>query len=1022
MSDLPINDVWWPVEDELTQTHPEVTGDVYELIRNDYPHLLEPAPSDPHELSSTDREALQEAVIALQRASSDPFVAFRYLAESIDRGNRREWFRILPPFVWLDIKREASPFLPASQSNNLQAARIANAVERDVQSGQRIDSVSVAAGRILLSLIAYSGVVMPRLLQGLPAVLDDAGEKIATEPWVEVPDKSGQLWRRVIIDPMTRCLVLDFHARFGALVDELGVAGAEAGSTDVVVKRCQNRRMQHRVANYLTFIELADVVGKPSVSALMKWFEARLHKQLPGFLVSYATGDYGAASLPRDNFLRLVNNRFDAEAERGTTQDSSKDAVTELFSRTSAQGASGQHEVSDSLARLYRTLSGFAELTKKAALQNLDAWFCDESVPPEPVAARLGGWAHDLLRRKRNRASREPSTVYGMLTTIGRRLEESLMGLDPVEIGEAIAYEELYNTILDQAGSRQLRRKIGVALYSFHEYLRREHNVIELEADLFDLSGSVKSQADARIITEVELNQVDARVESSTSDESLQHSFKSMLHLGFYCGMRRGEVAQLRVGDVNGHRELSVFIRPWKHQKLKTRNSIRRSPAAHLLPTETARILIGLRDAKLAAGAALDDSLWPSHATLGQRGPQDLVDAVVGMVQSTVGDTQFRFHHLRHSFATRLVLWHWYQANADSITLPDWFRSLRSEGKRATRPQLGGRNYLFAIAEVIGHGAIEVTVENYVHLMDVMLGLAMRQTVPPISRAFVETTLEVGRSRAASLIQGKTFSCLGFEAVLEAFNRTPGRPPKAVQAEQQDLDGDNPLYWQAVARQKRAGQPWPLPNMVVDWPAIRDLSSGSDASVVALKTGAPISRVQAMANFLANLTNPRVLLLSGVKAQTPGVDVPELSGDLLKGAQLWAGRFARLAMQRSTLIEAAGTFTHAWLPNTRCAVGSADKAQFQTVERLFRELAPEAALIKAHQPDPGSQWTFEQQRTYWHDKGIELSQTSRRERRVGSDSGMVVLDIDTTEWKRSQTSTLVGLRLLLVYTAMMGSQ
>ena len=1021
MSDLPLNEIWWPEHDELTQRYPDVAGEVYGLIRRQYQHLLKPDPSGHHELSSDERKTLQETVIELNRAKDDPFVAFRYLAESIDRGNRKGWFRILPPFVWLDIKREPSPFLPARQSDELKAVRIVKAVEREVQSGQRIESASVAAGRILMGLIAYSGVVMPKLLQGLPAVLDDVGERITTEPWVEVAADDGQLWRRVIIDPLTRCLLVDFHARFGALADELGIAvgKTEAGST--LIKRCENRMMRRRLQKYLTHLELGEVVGNPSVSVLMKWFEARLHKELPGFLISYASGHYDAASLPADNFLRLVNNRFYATTGRTDTEESWEDAVTALFSRPSRQGGEEKEAISDSLASLYGILSSYKQLTKEGARQSLEQWCRDEPLSAEPVVARLAEWAHDLLRRKQNRASREPSTVYGMLTTIGRRLEESLMGLDPVAIGEAIVYGELYNTILDQATSRQLRRKIGVALYSFHEYLRREHDVIELDAEVFDLTGSVKSQADARIITEVELNQVDERLDSSANnDEGLQRSLKAVLHLGFYCGMRRGEVAQLRVGDINGRHELSIFIRPWKNQKLKTRNSIRRSPAAHLLPPETAQILIQLRDERQAAGAGLDDSLWPRPATAGQWDPQDLVDAVVGMVQSTVGDTDFRFHHLRHSCATRLMLWQWYQVNADFIELPGWFRSLRAEGKRATRPQLTGRNYLFPISEVMGHGSVEVTIENYIHLMDVMLGLAMRQRVPAITRAFAETILDVGRSRAASLIQGKTPSCVGFEAILEAFHRTPGRPPKAAKVQQQDLSGENPLYWQTVERQKRAGQPWPLATMVVDWPLVRDLYSGVDPSMVALKVNAPSERVQVMARFFDNLTNHRVLLLSGVKAETTAGRVPELSGGLLKGARLWSAHLTRIRLQRRTLVEAAEGFTRSWLPNTRCAVALNEPATFRLVERLFQELFGEEFLIRAHQPDPGSEWTQGEQRSYWQSKGISLSQKSRRERRAGTEAGMVVLDIDTTEWKRSQTTTLVGLRLLLVYTAMMG--
>jgi len=540
---------------------------------------------------------------------------------------------------------------------------------------------------------------------------------------------------------------------------------------------------------------------------------------------------------------------------------------------------------------------------------------------------------------------------------------------------------------------------------------------------VFDLSGSVKSQADARIVTEVEVNRVDQRIEQSVIDDAFRQSLKSALHLGFYCGMRRGEVAQLRVGDVNGKQELWIFIRPWKNQKLKTRNSIRRSPATHLLPADSAQTIMELRDWRLRNGAGLNDPLWPSSDGTQHENPQNLIDAVVGLVQSTVGDSSLRFHHLRHSFATRLVLWHWHHANEGRIRFPGWFNTLREDGKRPTRPFLTGRNYLFPISEVMGHGSIDVTLTNYVHLLDVMLGLAMRQQVPDITRAFVEMLLNVGRSQAAAVKQDARHPWVGYESVLEASRRTRGRPPKAGQVERKDQSGPNARYWQAVSRQKMMGQPWPVANMIVDWPLIGDLYAGVDRSLVTLKSDAPAERVRTMGRFLDNLADHRVLLRSGVKASAAADRVPELSGDTLKGVQLWASRLSRVGMQRKTLVQAAVRYAESWVANTRMAVALDNLDDVRLMDRLLGGLLHEGHfLIHAHQPDPGSEWTIADQRAYWRTKGVTLAERTYRRQHCGTEAGKVVVDVDTRQWKRSQTTTLVGLRLLMVYMAMVGDQ
>lgn len=209
------------------------------------------------------------------------------------------------------------------------------------------------------------------------------------------------------------------------------------------------------------------------------------------------------------------------------------------------------------------------------------------------------------------------------------------------------------------------------------------------------------------------------------------------LILGFRCGLRRAEVEWLRISDFD--RINFLHVRPTEMRALKTSNARRDLPLELLVPSDelehVRRRILRVRALALRKEIPLDKALLFSEASDPAR-PMDFNSSVLGMIRRVFQaderrswaqiDPAFRFHRLRHSCATILLLRLWPELHG--IARHIFGKKAKAtlqwviEDSKHFRERLMGFSVtevdLQAIALLLGHGSAATSLEHYVHVLD----------------------------------------------------------------------------------------------------------------------------------------------------------------------------------------------------------------------------------------------------------------------------------------------------------------
>lgn len=297
----------------------------------------------------------------------------------------------------------------------------------------------------------------------------------------------------------------------------------------------------------------------------------------------------------------------------------------------------------------------------------------------------------------------------------------------------------------DAAGySRALLKALG----SFVEFLNRGKQASEELTTKLPPAGMIR--VDATMITVDEFRRALDWLEGPHVNQSQVHLRKTAriaLILAFRCGLRRAEIAYLRVCDFDrlgigekiGTADLRLRVRPWLLRQLKTANSVRDLPLRLLMPVEELREVLSWVEAVRAKGG--DDGLV-FHA-VGAKKKSDYAkpmsfDAVVEALTDAFTKRikgrppivpDWHMHQCRHAFANVTLLRLWPELHefarqvfryhpqtlewiAGADTNPEQFRLdlFKVTGIRGSDLQ--------AIALLMGHGAAATTAEHYLHVLD----------------------------------------------------------------------------------------------------------------------------------------------------------------------------------------------------------------------------------------------------------------------------------------------------------------
>jgi integrase len=352
-----------------------------------------------------------------------------------------------------------------------------------------------------------------------------------------------------------------------------------------------------------------------------------------------------------------------------------------------------------------------------------------------PLLRRLTELGVALTERKGHKPL-QPATLSTYLVLLGKFLGPRIGTDDPVELARN-GMDEIYLEAIEDhqdspsGGSLSAQRRFARCLLMFHRFLTEKYEARPLEEGIGFNSGSLP--VDANIVSEQEYLQVFSALEVAESIPPGQRIFAQMLLLlGYRCGLRRNEAHYLRPGDIDRDQKAVLLnLRDTPERRLKTANAPRRLNLTALLKPSELNTLIKFCDRRrnadpwerLFSDSGYDDPDYchPDDLMLKD---EDLFAAIHRVMREMVGDRSMRFHHLRHSFATRTVLrlategcpvkGAVFEAMGRTPEAPDDLRAKLFETTKVRGIDLK------AVANMLGHGSARMSLEHYIHSMDLV--------------------------------------------------------------------------------------------------------------------------------------------------------------------------------------------------------------------------------------------------------------------------------------------------------------
>ncbi len=580
--------------------------------------------------------------------------------------------------------------------------------------------VAVRLAEIAVSAALYGGLANLRKLRLLCEHLLSNTFRLRESVFVDIPlteESESPPVQRWYPDPTSSALII------GLPWESLGGPGPKWKSVEARIRTILRRCVDQDVA-----LTCRDLVALS---------DAGLCIEAPGYLRAVLNGQLPAVSLPLPQYVRVVTdsalNTWDGQ--QACRAPARLDWLPDLRSANRAPTADESHRFVRFLRHAMAHCRApvprghvYPSTKAKRCLATILQRDFAQHEPWSSAALLLAGWTVHLCRHgTRFRASIQHATVVRYVAMVAKPVLRMAREQDFLELTDA-GYEQVYVSALDWVPDHQRPRMAG-RLEEFHHHLLAQYAVDEPDwAVIWRAAGSeVKTRyADANLLTEAEYLRVLACVTSDSSlPERLRLQYGALLIIGYRCGLRFGEALRLLFRDLQytpGDPHLRLVLSSSIYGELKTEAGQRCAVVLETLGPEETRVL----DKILADGEAAFalDRLAPLMAA--KPGSRVLIDRVEAtqylhaVMRAVTGDASVRYHHLRHGWATRMVVAQHTFCGSRSDPV------LRPLGPVALIPSewdefagAGAGHYpLRAIATAMGHAQETTTIGSYVHGMD----------------------------------------------------------------------------------------------------------------------------------------------------------------------------------------------------------------------------------------------------------------------------------------------------------------
>ncbi|GAA5012364.1 hypothetical protein GCM10023206_21130 [Acinetobacter puyangensis] len=309
-------------------------------------------------------------------------------------------------------------------------------------------------------------------------------------------------------------------------------------------------------------------------------------------------------------------------------------------------------------------------------------------------------------------------------------------------------YEQIINNtrIAREAEQPEFKKSSSQTLNMlkrFHSFQQKVFHAEPLEL----VSITTQSRPRARIIGHLTFKmfiiKLDALFTNGSIDENHYKILKIIYILAYRTGMRFNEILGLRVRDIEGMTDLSIWIQPYgskkqgNQHKLKTDSAERNIPIYILLKKEEYQLLnrYVIEQRLLNQNNLYLFHHWNESTKLNKH---SVTMPFKTIMNGLFNDHDYSFHSFRHTAANHLSL----ILNCDYAPLVHQLTDYTEQEYQEIRAEIlrnsHGQNHWFIIAHLLGHIDPSETFKSYIHLSYLIAGHKILQYHPEIDHQFAK--------------------------------------------------------------------------------------------------------------------------------------------------------------------------------------------------------------------------------------------------------------------------------------------
>jgi integrase len=520
---------------------------------------------------------------------------------------------------------------------------------------------------------------------------------------------------------------------------------------------------------------------------------------LPQVRVEYAIGRQASASLPERYWQRLIRPGLcvchDVKFHGFKTLN--RNAVR--VKQANGPVAAGSAFLATRLKEIFKKDPARPQ-GKSQVISKLNELIEPDLQPGEQI---LIGWLISHLEDRDNAIS----TAKLYLECIGN--EWLLATLDEaLDSYSGEDFNDIYQSILNRRHSLKAREYRAARLEDLHHFGVQRHDLPPLPFPLIESSSSI-AHVSAAIVDEVLFTGLLHQLDLFTDLAEIQRRMlKTYLIMAYRTGLRPGELAKLRLKDIEASPTAWLFVRNNRHGRNKTDAGLRKVPLFPLL-TNTESQLVGqfLSERRLNSKSASELMFHVPENLYEPLDCQQLSLVVKKVLFDLTGGIYYRLYHLRHSALSRLQL----LLHHDQVTLPPVVDALlpytsarRFEILHLISGKGRQRDRYAALATLAGHAGPEITLSTYLHFTDLLLGLHLTTNERVFPHAAAQSLLGLRPHRIGQLTKNGTQITPAKTAdfLRKRLNGNFSIPPRQTQAPKHKSDLSDPRqshYIQSLA-------------------------------------------------------------------------------------------------------------------------------------------------------------------------------------------------------------------------------